>query len=112
MNSRSWKRAWILLLGIATFSVGLQSTPILSADGTWTTTSSGTFNWGDPLNWLNNGIASGVGGTASFSSVNPTGDIVVNLDSARTLRCPELRRFRHVFSSWLDHRRQQRTYLR
>ena len=52
MNSRGLKRAWILLLGSATFSVGLQSTPILSADGTWTTTSPGTFNWGDPLREL------------------------------------------------------------
>ena len=85
MYSHGLKRAWILLLGIATFSVGLQSTPTLSADGLWTTTSPGTFNWGDPLNWLNGGIASGAGGTASFSSVNPTGDIVVNLDTARTV---------------------------
>ena len=47
-------------------------------NGIWASGTAGTFNWDDPLNWLNGSVAT-AGGNADFNSVNALGDMTVNL---------------------------------
>ncbi|MDY0170721.1 MAG: autotransporter-associated beta strand repeat-containing protein [Thermoguttaceae bacterium] len=51
--------------------------------GFWADGQSGL--WSDTSNWMHGHLAEGAGTIASFRVVDPTNDVVVNLDSSRTL---------------------------
>jgi autotransporter-associated beta strand protein len=58
-----------------------------AADGTWTATAAGPFNWSDETKWLGGttaDIADGTGATAFFTA-NITAAQIVTVDSARTI---------------------------
>jgi len=55
----------------------------INATGTWALNASG--NWSNSANWAGGTIADGAGNTADFSSFDLTNNIVVNLDSSRTI---------------------------
>jgi autotransporter-associated beta strand protein len=54
-----------------------------TASGIWALNSSGT--WGNSTNWAGGAIADGAGNTADFSSFDLTHDIIVTLDTSRTI---------------------------
>lgn len=60
----------------------MPSVALGQTSGTWTNTSGGT--WGDAANWSGGNIASGVGATANFSTLDITGVQTVTLDAPRT----------------------------
>src|SRR5262249_30072388 len=51
-----------------------------AATGTWNTTAPGSYSWDDVSKWQSTTVADGAGNTADFNSIDPTGDITVNLD--------------------------------
>ncbi|MEQ1747804.1 MAG: autotransporter-associated beta strand repeat-containing protein [Prosthecobacter sp.] len=55
-----------------------------SADGTWNVTTTPGL-WSNSANWLGGTIANGSGFTADFNTLDPSADIQLRLDSARTL---------------------------
>ncbi len=77
-------RKWIVRLATSTLCFAAAVKIIAAADGTWITTTPGTISWSNPASWSGGTIADGAGATANFSTVNPTGDITVNLDTPRT----------------------------
>src|SRR5262245_25990406 len=85
MSGRSLSKS--LFTGLTALVVGLCSVPGWAANGTWITTSAGTFNWDDAANWTSNVIADGAGFTATIGAAgaaNPSGTII-NLNSAHTI---------------------------
>jgi len=57
-----------------------------AADGIWTNSATGTFNWSDTANWASGTIADGTGFTAYFDTLDvPSGGITVNVDAGRTV---------------------------
>ncbi|MFN2623979.1 MAG: PEP-CTERM sorting domain-containing protein [Chthoniobacterales bacterium] len=54
-----------------------------STDGIWALNSSG--NWSTSTNWAGGSVADGAGATADFSQFDLTNNIVVTLDSSRTI---------------------------
>ena len=73
-------RATARIGGLFTF---LSTIPLWAATGVWTSTGSG--NWSDTSRWSATPVADGAGFTADFNTINPTADVVVTLDTARTL---------------------------
>jgi autotransporter-associated beta strand protein len=59
------------------------SNPAIAQNGTWTNLSDSI--WGSATNWLNGIIADGAGNTADFSTLDLTGDRIVELNSSRIL---------------------------
>ncbi len=55
-----------------------------TGNGTWIRTTTGG-TWSNPANWDNAVIADGAGNTGDFSTLDLTSDVVVHLNSARTL---------------------------
>src|SRR5262245_66641260 len=83
MNLRIQTTAWFFI-GLAAVSILSGPATTLAGNGTWAQTAPGAYSWDDTVNnsWLANTPADGAGFTADFNSVNPTGDITVNLDVA------------------------------
>ena len=54
-----------------------------TSPGTWISDANGT--WGTANRWSGNIIATGIGQTANFSTINLTGNRVVTLDASRTI---------------------------
>src|SRR5690606_17982501 len=72
-----------LLLGIAALSAS--SSFVLAADGTWSTTDSGT--WSDATKWADS-IADGAGSTATFAAPPPSTSspvVTIALDNDRII---------------------------
>lgn len=65
------------------YTAGQSYTVRLPGSGVWISTDTG--QWSDPTNWENEIIAEATGATADFSSLDLDGDLVVNLDTSRTL---------------------------
>jgi len=65
------------------YFTGTGSLTVLTADGTWTSTSDG--NWSDSANWLSSVIATGTDKTATFSAGTGGEAITVTLDSNRAI---------------------------
>ena len=55
-----------------------------AASGTWTSLTSGLL-WSDTTAWSGGTVADGTGFAADFSTLDPTTDILIHLDSARTI---------------------------
>ncbi len=84
MSTRSMKRA--VLATIAGIVIVMSAAAVWAASGTWiNTTTPGTILWSNAASWSGGTIADGAGSTADFSTINPTGDITINLDTPRTL---------------------------
>lgn len=66
------------------FTTGQTYTIRLAGSGVWISTESGDF-WSDPFSWENGAIADGAGATADFATLDPETNLVVQLDSSRTL---------------------------
>lgn len=64
-------------------SDGTVTVTVQPGNGTWTNLSGGS--WATTGNWSGGLIATGVGGTADFSTLNLTADATVTLDGARTI---------------------------
>ncbi|WP_367873494.1 beta strand repeat-containing protein [Luteolibacter sp. Populi] len=58
-------------------------TQVHAADGTWNSNAPG--NWSDSTNWAGGVVASGSGAIADFSTLNITGDHVINIDAPFTI---------------------------
>jgi autotransporter-associated beta strand protein len=58
--------------------------PLQAADGVWVN-NAGDQLWSTAANWSSNVVATGVGATVDFSTLDLVGDTTVHLDSARTL---------------------------
>jgi len=57
----------------------------LAQTGTWSQSTAGTYNWSTTGNWTGGVVADGANNTANFTTSGLTGDITVNLDTARTI---------------------------
>lgn len=67
----------------AIISLVLSAGTAMADNGTWTSTADGL--WSEPTNWAPGPIADGSGFGADFSTIDPTVNILVSLDSPRTL---------------------------
>lgn len=65
------------------YTAGQAYTIRLPGSGVWTSNDDGL--WSEPANWEGGVLAEGVGATADFSTVDLDGELVVGVDSARTL---------------------------
>jgi len=65
------------------FAMVTVSVSITTSPGTWISDADGT--WGTASRWTGNIIATGIGQTANFSTINLTGNRTVTLDSSRTI---------------------------
>ncbi len=83
MSLQRVHRKQLLLVAVFAFA-GFSATHVIGANGTWLQTVPGTYSWDDTTNnvWQGNVPADGAGFTANFNTINPTGDITVNLDIA------------------------------
>lgn len=75
--------AALLRLALPAALLGLSSPALLADDGIWAAAADGF--WSDSANWSAATIADGSGFGADFSAVDPTSNILVTLDSPRTL---------------------------
>ncbi len=66
--------------GFALVTIAVTTT---TSPGTWSFDGNG--NWGAASRWSNNVVATGVGQTANFSTINLTGNRTVTLDSSRAI---------------------------
>jgi fibronectin-binding autotransporter adhesin len=65
-----------MVIGFALLSPSV----LMAASGTWIEVVPGTYSWDDTTRWSGGTIADGATTTANFNTVNPAGDITVNLD--------------------------------
>ncbi len=57
-----------------------------AANGTWTRTAEGTYNWSDTSNWQSSTVAGGTAGNIAYlDAANLGGPVTINLDSEITL---------------------------
>jgi autotransporter-associated beta strand protein len=75
----SLPRAVILIVA------GLLPAAASAQSGTWITSAAGTYNWSIAGDWQSGVVADGANNTANFTTAGLTGNMVVTLDSARTL---------------------------
>jgi len=69
--------------GQSAFALVTISVTSVTSPGTWISDANGT--WGTANRWSGNTIATGVGQTANFSTINITGHRTVTLDASRTI---------------------------
>jgi autotransporter-associated beta strand protein len=81
MKAKPALRNFLAALGCATLAISSASA---QTNGTWTQPTTGTYNWSDVGNWLNDNVAGGIDATATFN-VTPTNNQTINLDTAVTL---------------------------
>jgi autotransporter-associated beta strand protein len=53
--------------------------------GSWITSTTGTYHWGDAGNWQSGTVADGANNTATFATAGLTGSVTVKLDTVRTI---------------------------
>jgi autotransporter-associated beta strand protein len=70
----------------------------LTSSGTWT--SDASANWGDTSRWSGNVVASGVGQTASFSTINISANRTVTLDTSRAISTLRFSDITATFFNW------------
>jgi autotransporter-associated beta strand protein len=75
------RRRFVLVLLVA----GLAPAAATPQSGSWNANTAGTYNWSLAGDWLNGIVADGADNTATFATAGLSGDITVNLDSARTI---------------------------
>ncbi len=81
MKPKRTLRHLLAAIGCATIAISSASA---QTDGTWTQSDSGTYDWSDATNWLDDIVAGGTDATASFT-VNSSGSQTANLDTAVTI---------------------------
>ena len=61
----------------------VSATPLAIGNGIWISPTNG--NWSDATNWISSSIAAGSGNTADFSTMSLPTNLIVTLDSPRTI---------------------------
>lgn len=69
---------------VAAYSAPTTPNAVLAQSGIWTANASGS-SWGNSSNWFGGLIADGAGATADFSQQDITQNVIVNLDTSRTI---------------------------
>jgi autotransporter-associated beta strand protein len=79
--------ALVTLLVSALFITGVIPTRASAQSGSWSQNvfSAGGYNWSDTGNWTSATVADGANNTATFATASLTGNMIVNLDTIRTI---------------------------
>src|SRR5437868_3846276 len=78
-------QAWTLLAALVAAAALPAVASAQNADGTWSQTITGTYNWSGTANWSGGTVANGANQTANFTTSGLTGDMTVNVDTNRTI---------------------------
>ncbi|HEX5223243.1 MAG TPA: LamG-like jellyroll fold domain-containing protein [Verrucomicrobiae bacterium] len=84
--------------GQSAFALVTIAVTATTSPGTWISDANGT--WGTSSRWGGNIIATGVGQTANFSTINITGNRTVTLDSSRTIGTLRFNDVTSPFFNW------------